>query len=183
MGYALAQAAIEAGAAVTLISGPTALTPPGQVRFIPVETTQQMYDAVSTNFDKCDCLIMAAAPSDFTPVETASQKIKKGTGRVNLMLKPTVDILKSLKGRKRAGQLVVGFALETENGIVNATAKLFEKNLDLIILNETNLQRSAFDSDTNRVTLIRAGAEPEVWEEMSKLEISANLLDIVAELL
>lgn len=182
MGYAIAQAALRLGAKVTLVSGPTCLEAPEGVEFIQVETTAEMRKAVSDQFERVDCLIMAAAPSDFAPIRVSSQKIKKSSESLNIEFEPTVDILKSLKGQKRPGQLVVGFALETENGVENATKKVTDKGLDLIVLNEVSDTETAFDSDSNRVTLIRAGVDPEPWPVDSKEQISFRLLDYIARL-
>lgn len=182
MGYAIAQAALSLGAKVTLVSGPTSLQVPVGVELIEIETTAEMQVAVSERFDRSDCLIMAAAPSDYAPVNVPSQKIKKSDRSLTIELEPTIDILKSLKERKRPGQLVIGFALETENGIENAREKLARKGLDLILLNEVSQTASPFDSDSLRVTLIRPGRGPEIWPINSKEQISRRLLDYIAGL-
>lgn len=183
MGYALAAAARSLGAKTTLISGPTALKPPAGVDFITVETTSQMYQAISRRFARADCLIMAAAPADYAPETVAREKLKKGPQSTNVTLTPTVDILKVLGLRKKPGQLLIGFALETENGVRNARKKLTEKNLDLIVLNETTDEHPAFDSDTNRITLLAPGKKPEVWSLLDKHMIAVKLLEIVAGML
>jgi phosphopantothenoylcysteine decarboxylase/phosphopantothenate--cysteine ligase len=182
MGYALAQAALDLGASVVLVSGPTSLTPPAGVEFVSVETTAQMYEAVSARFDNTDCLIMAAAPSDFAPEQTAEEKIKKQAAALGLKLVPTIDILKTVGARKRKGQVLVGFALETENAIANARKKLGAKNLDLIVLNSPRDEGAAFESDTNKVTIIQPGQDPVLWPLMSKVEVASNLLDLIASM-
>ena len=182
MGYAIASVALSLGAKVTLVSGPVFLEAPAGAELIQVETTAEMHSAVSERFDRLDCLIMAAAPSDYAPVSAASRKIKKGGESLTIELEPTVDILGSLKGRKRSGQLLVGFALETEDGIENATKKLVAKGLDLIVLNEVTKTESPFDSDRVGVTLIRSGRGPEAWPTDSKEQISRRLLDYIAGL-
>jgi len=183
MGYAVAVAARDSGARTILISGPTSLTPPPGVEFIPVETTAEMHKAVSRHFGKADCLIMAAAPADFSPGKAAGQKMKKSDSTLELTLKPTVDILKEMGKKKQKGQVLVGFALETENGVANARRKLKEKNLDLIVLNNPLDEKSAFDHDTNKVTLIRPGKKPEEWRLQSKNDVASNLLAVIVKML
>lgn len=180
MGYAIARAARELGAEVVLISGPTSFPPPGGVRLIGIESTDDLLRAVEREFDSCDCLIMAAAPADFTPADPSSQKIKKSGNDLSLSLKPTVDILRRIGGRRRPGQLLVGFALETENGVENARRKLEEKRLDLIVLNDLRDDGAGFDVDTNRVTVISAEGESIPLNLASKERISEQLLEIVA---
>jgi len=182
MGYVLAEKAVALGAEVTLVTGPTSLPKPARVETISVETTRQMYQAVSRRFARTDCLIMAAAPADFMPIEVVSRKIKKGRAGSSLDLKPTVDILERL-GRRKKKQLLVGFALETENGVANARKKLKAKNLDLVLLNSPCDPHSAFDHDTNQVTLIRPGRRPERWKLMPKVEVAGKLLELVAGIL
>jgi phosphopantothenoylcysteine decarboxylase/phosphopantothenate--cysteine ligase len=181
MGYALAEAARALGAQTILVSGPTSIDAPHGVEVEAVETTQEMFDAVRSRFSSCDILIMAAAPADYRPARTAKNKIKKADSELELSLEPTVDILKSLKKKKR--QIVVGFALETENGIANARKKLKDKNLDLIVLNSPNDRDSAFDSDTNRVTIIAPGRKPEPLKLLDKHAVSLFLLDRIASML
>lgn len=134
MGYALAQAAIDAGHSVTLISAPTVLTPPKGATLIPVVSAADMFKAVKKAFKRCDCLIMAAAVSDYTPTEKAKVKRKKGKGILTLQLKPTEDIL-AWAGQHKKKQFVVGFALEDRNLKANANKKLISKNADMIIAN------------------------------------------------
>lgn len=183
MGYALAAAAQAAGAKTVLISGPTALTPPSGVTFISIETTADMHQAVARYLKSANCLIMAAAPADFSPGQQAKQKIKKSGAELQLSLQPTVDILKEAGVKKKKGQVLVGFALETENGVANARKKLKEKNLDLIVLNNPRDKGSAFDHDTNKVTLIRPGRKPEEWQLLPKSSLAVNLLEYLAPML
>jgi phosphopantothenoylcysteine decarboxylase/phosphopantothenate--cysteine ligase len=182
MGYELARACQMAGADTVLISGPTQLQPPGDVEYVAVETTQQMFEAVSSRFDSCDCLIMAAAPADFTVAEPSSTKIKKAGSKLNLALKPTVDILAEMGGRK-SGQLLVGFALETDNQLENARQKLIKKRLDLVVLNDPNEAGAGFDHDTNRVTIVGADMEAEELPLMSKSELAGRLVNVIRDLL
>jgi len=135
MGYALACAALRAGHKVTLISAPTNQKYPGEAKRIYVETTAEMFEEVRINFEKCDCLIMAAAVADYTPFRTAKTKIKKGDKSLILRLRPTADILKWAGSHKRINQIVAGFALEDKNVRSRAEKKLKEKNLDMIIAN------------------------------------------------
>ena len=134
MGYALARAAIAAGYKVTLITAPVSLRPPARAKIVSVETSAQMFKAVKKYFDKCDCLIMAAAVSDYTPLRPSKTKIKKSRAGLTLKLKPTTDILK-WAGKNKKNQVVVGFALEDKAIRTRAEKKLTEKNLDMIIVN------------------------------------------------
>ena len=134
MGYALTRAAIKTGHKVTLITGLTALRPPKGAKVVKVETGAQMFDAVKKHFNKCDCLIMAAAVADYTPAKKTKTKIKKGPGPITLKLKPAPDIVK-WAGRNKKRQFVVGFALEDKSIRANAEKKLKDKNLDMIIAN------------------------------------------------
>jgi phosphopantothenoylcysteine synthetase/decarboxylase len=135
MGYALVRASLRAGHKVTLITAPTDQRPPKGAKVVEVETAAQMFEAVKKNFKICDCLIMAAAVSDYAPARTAKTKIKKRNKSLTLRLKPTADILKWAGKNKSKNQIVVGFALEDRNLRQNAEVKLKEKNLDMIIAN------------------------------------------------
>jgi len=136
MGYALARAALSAGHKVTLITTPVSLRPPARAKLVNVETSAEMFDAVKKYFQKCDCLIMAAAVSDYTPVRPSKTKIKKSGADLTVRLKPTADILK-WAGKNKKNQAVVGFALEDKAIRARAEKKLKEKNLDMIIANTT----------------------------------------------
>ena len=181
MGFALAEAASEMGAEVTLISGPTDLPVPTGMECVRVETTHEMYEAISKRFARTDCVIMAAAPADFEPAKTFPHKIKKNAKGLSLELKPTVDILRTL-GEKKKHQLLIGFALETENGVANARKKLKEKNLDMIVLNSANDPQSGFESDTNQVTIIRPGLKPQTIPLATKRALAVKLLELIADL-
>ncbi len=135
MGYALVRAALRAGHKVILVTAPTAQRLPSGAKVVEAETAARMFEAVKKNFEMCDCLIMAAAVSDYTPARTAITKIKKNSKSLTLRLKPTADILKWAGKHKRKNQIVVGFALEDKNLRQNAEIKLKEKNLDMIIAN------------------------------------------------
>lgn len=135
MGYALARAAVKAGHKVTLISAPTFLEMPKGVKLIKTGSADDMFKAVKADFSKCDCLMMAAAVSDYEPFKKSVVKIKKSARNLTIKLKPTIDILKWAGKNKKKGQLVIGFALEDRNLRENAEKKLKEKNLDMIIAN------------------------------------------------
>ncbi len=182
MGFALAEAAIECGAEVILISGPTSLTPPSGAELIRIETTAQLHQAVLTTIEQADCLIMAAAPADFRPVKPADSKIKKDAAALTLSLEPTVDILKDISSRKLERLFTVGFALETDQPLENARKKLRDKSLDMIVLNQVGAG-TGFDSDTNEVTILRPELEPIVLLLQEKMAIARKLLDILAEIL
>ncbi len=185
MGFALAHAAAQRGAHVTLVTGSVHLpTPPG-VKRIDVENAQEMDRAVMKNRKGKDAIIMAAAVADFTPVSPRRDKIKKGNdGRTALTidLKPTRDILQTI-GEENDGAVLVGFALETRNGMVNATRKLRQKHLDLIVLNNPTQPGAGFGSDTNIVTLIPRKGKPVRLKKMSKFEVAHAILDRVVKLL
>lgn len=134
-GYALARAAVKAGHGVTLITAPSCLRPPGGAKVVAVETGREMFAAVKNLFKNCDCLIMAAAVTDYAPASRARTKIKKADRRLTIELRPTPDILKWVGRHKKKGQVVVGFALEDRKLRANAERKLQEKNLDMIVAN------------------------------------------------
>jgi len=182
MGFALAQAAVLLGAETTLISGPISHMPPAGAKLITIESTSELFDSVRREFRQSDCLIMAAAPADFIPGKIAAQKMKKATAGYSLALQPTVDILREVAAKKKGSQVVVGFALETENALANARKKLKEKNLDMVVLNQPGKQ-TGFVSDTNRVTLLIPGKKPEKWSLMHKSEIACKLLEKIATML
>jgi phosphopantothenoylcysteine decarboxylase/phosphopantothenate--cysteine ligase len=183
MGFALANAAALRGADVTLISGPVHLKTPRNTRRIDVETATEMLDAVKQEFPKCDVLVMAAAVADYSPAHAASRKIKrdeKGSG-ISIELKNNPDILKTLAPLKRH-QSVVGFALETENGVENARRKLEAKSLDAIVLNNAGEEGAGFETDTNIVTIITAAGEVRKLPMMSKFDVANEILTQIARL-
>ena len=167
MGYAIAEAAIEAGHGVVLISGPVAIGRPHGAALIPISTSDQMFDAVQEQTRNCDVLVMCAAVADYKPVAVFTKKIKKRDAKLSLELIPTRDVLSSLpKNRK---YLVVGFAAETENIETNAQKKLLKKNCDVIVANDA---RVGMESDENEVEIYFRGGE--------KRKISRALKKIVA---
>jgi phosphopantothenoylcysteine decarboxylase/phosphopantothenate--cysteine ligase len=180
MGYALAEAARRRGAHVTLVSGPTALTPPAVDEFVSVETTAEMREAMLARFVHSSITIMTAAVADFTPATKAAHKMKR-EGALTLELVPTADILAELGSRRAPGQLLVGFAAETEDVVAHARGKLERKHLDAIVCNDVSRPGIGFGSDRNAGRIITAGAEIEI-PEMSKLEMAGCILDAVAAL-
>jgi len=135
MGYELARAAAAAGHKVTLITGPSCLSAPAGVRIVDVETSAEMFGEVRKCFVKSDCLLMAAAVSDYTPIRAVRLKMKKSNRAITLKLKPTPDILKWAGGRKRRNQVVIGFALEDKNLRSNAERKMRDKKMDMVVAN------------------------------------------------
>ena len=180
MGYALAEAAVRRGAKVTLVSGPTALTPPAVAEFVSVETSAQMREALLTRFGHASITIMTAAVSDFAPAAISAQKIKREAA-LHLDLQPTADILAELGTTRAPGQLLIGFAAETENLAENARRKLERKHLDAIVLNDVSRPGIGFASERNAGHIITAAASV-VVPEMSKLEMAARILDEVVKL-
>ena len=182
MGYAIAEEACRRGAEVTLVSGPAQLVPPPGVNLVPVETAQEMFEAVVSRYDQVDAVIKAAAVADFRPREKAVQKLKKQAAGLVLELERTPDILGYL-GEHKSGQVLVGFALETENLLTNAVGKLRQKNLDLIVANDLTDPEAGFEVDTNLVTLVYSTGENIKLPVLSKKEVASVLLDKVAALL
>ncbi|MGB2697767.1 MAG: bifunctional phosphopantothenoylcysteine decarboxylase/phosphopantothenate--cysteine ligase CoaBC [Candidatus Zixiibacteriota bacterium] len=182
MGFAIAQAALSRGAKVTLISGPSSLEPPGDINFISVDNASQMRTQVKNNFRKADCLIMAAAVSDFAPEKTLPKKIKKSQSELVLKLKKTPDILKEV-GKRKGKKILVGFSVETENEIKNAKLKLKEKNLDLMVVNNPNQPGAGFEVDTNIATIIDKKGKVHKLPLMSKKDLADKILDKFSALL
>ncbi len=176
MGFAIARAAMERGAEVTLICGNTNIEPPLLVNTIKVKTAAQMLEAVNEKFANADILIKAAAVADFTPVEYHDEKVKKKEGDMTIELKRTTDILKTVSAKKKQGQIVCGFSMETENMIENSKKKLEEKNLDMIVANNLKTDGAGFGVDTNVVTLITKNDVKQL-PIMSKEEVAHKLLD------
>jgi phosphopantothenoylcysteine decarboxylase/phosphopantothenate--cysteine ligase len=180
MGYAIAQAAVRRGATVTLVSGPTALTPPAVTEFVSVETSAQMREALLARFGHASVTIMTAAVSDFAPASLSAQKIKREAA-LHLDLQPTADILAELGATRAPGQLLIGFAAETENLAENARRKLERKHLDAIVLNDVSCPGIGFASERNAGHIITA-ADTVTVPEMSKLEMAGRILDQVVKL-
>ena len=189
-GYALAQAALDAGAQVTLITTPTVLTPPVGADVVHVETAKQMLDSVLKESDGCDALIMAAAVADFRPKNTAKDKIKKEGGVPQIELEATEDILKTVSasgltrsGKRKRPRVVAGFAAESQSLLENAGSKLQSKNLDLIAANDISAEDAGFTVETNRITLLFADGRRESLALMSKTEAAEIIIERIAALL
>ena len=181
MGVAIARAAWRRGADVTLIAGHVDVPLPGELTTVKAETVEEMSKCVAKALPLADVLVMAAAPADFRPAEKANVKIKKGRGGARIELEQTEDILRSTIPKRKKKSLIVGFALETGDGVRNARDKLKSKDLDLVVLNDATEPGAGFGVDTNRVTLIdRAGKEEEL-QLMSKIDLAEVLLDRIEE--
>ncbi|MBX2845829.1 MAG: bifunctional phosphopantothenoylcysteine decarboxylase/phosphopantothenate--cysteine ligase CoaBC [Saprospiraceae bacterium] len=182
MGIELAEAFLQQGAQVTLVKGPTTLTADSAIQEVNVSSAQDMFEAVSSHFPTSDITIMAAAVGDYTPVETSATKIKKKDGNLTIELERTKDILKTISASKKGHQLLVGFALETNNELENAQRKLASKNLDLIVLNSLNDKGAGFKHNTNKVTLIDKHNNITNFELKSKEEVAYDILDAIHEM-
>jgi len=182
MGFALAREAWLRGAEVTLVAGPSGLEPPPGVEVVRVESTAELAAAVGDALPLADLLLMAAAPADYRPARSHDQKLKRAEGALRLDLEPTEDVLSGTAARRKKGAVVVGFALETEDLVASARAKLESKRLDLIVANDATEPGAGPEVPTNRVTLVgRDGAE--ALPLMSKDEVAAAVLDRVQRLL
>ena len=182
MGYAVARAASYRGAEVTLVSGPTALPHPEFVRTIPVQSAQEMYEAVLSHAGKQDLIIMSAAVADYRPCKIHEEKVKKADENLSLSLEKTKDILQTLGSRKNPDQILCGFSMETEHMIENSRKKLQKKKLDLIVANNLKESGAGFGVDTNVVTLITEEGE-QAFPQMSKDQVAHKILDRCHELM
>ena len=182
MGYAVAEAALARGARVVLVSGPTALAAPPGAELVPVETAQEMYEAVLSCLDEATVVIKAAAVADYRPAQAASRKIKKAAGVPEVHLEPTPDILAEV-GRRKGRRVLVGFAAETEDLVANARAKLERKHLDLVVANDVGQPGAGFEADTNAVKILDASGEAEDVPVQSKRAVADRVLDRVVALL
>jgi phosphopantothenoylcysteine decarboxylase/phosphopantothenate--cysteine ligase len=187
MGWAIAQAAYHMGAQVDVVAGRTSIALPklgDRMTIYRVQTTQDMYETINQLFDKSNALIMAAAVADFKVTNYADQKIKKVAGQeqINLQLEPNIDILKTF-GEQKKDQLTIGFAAETQDVIENAQQKLTSKHADLIIANDVSQSDTGFNADTNKVTILRPGYNPESWAQDTKQAIGVKLMQLVNSML
>lgn len=177
MGYAVAEMAAARGAEVTLVSGPSALKPPANVKVVNVETTCQMLEACLAAYDDVDIVIKAAAVADYRPRDVADQKIKKkNDDAMTVVMDKNPDILKTLGGKK-THQVLVGFAAETQNLLDNAREKVVKKNLDMIVANDVTMQNAGFNADTNIVKLLYASGDVKSLDCMPKIEVARIILD------
>ncbi|PKN05713.1 MAG: bifunctional phosphopantothenoylcysteine decarboxylase/phosphopantothenate--cysteine ligase CoaBC [Deltaproteobacteria bacterium HGW-Deltaproteobacteria-9] len=181
MGYALAIVARRRGAAVTLISGPTVLPVPSGVDFIPVSSALEMREAVMQHLKTADMVIKSAAVADFRPSTRADDKIKKKSGPLTLTLERNPDILAEI-GKKKEGRILIGFAMESEDLVENAKAKLIKKNLDLIVANDVKQSGAGFQTDTNIVKILDRAGGIEELPLMDKMEVAARILDRAKQL-
>lgn len=180
MGYALAEACAKQGAEVTLVSGPVMLqTKHPAIRRIDVESAQEMYDAATTHFPQADIAILSAAVADFTPETTADKKIKRKGDELVLNLRPTQDIAAVLGAIKNENQLLVGFALETDNEVQNAQDKMKRKNFDFIVLNSLQDKGAGFRVDTNKITIIDRQQGTTAYETKSKQEVAEDIVEYI----
>ena len=182
MGIEIARAFADQGAEVTLVLGPSNISPNrNNINLLPVTSAKEMYDAVMTFFPKTDIAVLSAAVADFRPEMVADQKIKKNpdTDSITLKLVKTDDILKTVGSQKKENQVVVGFALETENGIANAKKKLHTKNIDLIVLNEMSEQGVGFKTKTNKISIINKNDEMTEFDLKPKSEVALDVLNAI----
>ena len=184
MGFAIADEIAKLGADVTLIAGPSSQqTKSKWITRVNVISAADMLDACEQYFSAADICVMSAAVADYTPVDVALQKIKKKEDTFNIELKKTTDILKTLGSKKRVGQLLVGFALETNDEEKNAVEKLEKKNLDFIVLNSLNDAGAGFKTDTNKITIIERNRQKTVFELKTKEAAAADICQKVIELI
>ena len=182
MGYAIARHCMLRGADVTLVSGPTNLTPPPFVTVIPVVSAKEMFDAVTSHAKEQDIIIKSAAVADYRPATVASEKMKKSDNALALDLEKTEDILKYLGEHKKESQFLCGFSMETENMLDNSRAKLVKKNLDMIVANNLKQTGAGFGTDTNIVTLITKKDEQEL-PLLTKDEVAKAIVDKILTLI
>ena len=180
MGYAIAKEARDRGAEVILVSGPTNLEPPKNVKIINIKTNEEMRKEILQNFKWADIVIKSAAVADYKPKEYSKEKIKKGEGDLNICLTRDNDILKFL-GEIKTHQVLVGFAAESDNVLENAERKLKNKNLDFIVANDITSSDTGFGSEDNKVVILSKNDEKLELEKMSKKEVASNIFDMILE--
>ncbi len=184
MGYAIAEQLSALGAEVTLVSGPTSLNlTDKRINRIDVTSAEEMLQACLSNFNNCDITICSAAVADYRPKEVANLKIKKDSPEFGLDLIKTPDILAKLGQEKKAGQILIGFALETNNEVENAIKKLEKKNLDFIVLNSMNDEGGAFKNDNNKITIIDRNKKQEKFELKPKNEVAVDICKKILDLI
>lgn len=180
MGYALADAAVRAGAETVLVSGPVGLTVPAGVRRVDVTTAEEMFEAVMKELPSSDIVIKAAAVADYTPMQKANRKIKKSGDQMALELKKTRDIAEEV-GKRKDGQFLVGFAAETDHVSDHAIDKLHRKRMDLVVANDVSQAGAGFDGETNIVTVYDDQGEVLRLPQMSKTEVARRLMGLIGE--
>lgn len=182
MGFSIAEECRRRGAEVTLVAGPTVLQCDAAIRRVNVESAQEMYEACLPVFDTADAAILSAAVADFTPEQKAESKIKREADDLVLRLRPTHDIAKTLGQRKRPGQRLVCFALETNDEEANARGKLERKNADFVVLNSTRIPGTTFNADDNQIAVVtREGVRS--YPKKSKQEVASDIIDVLQGLL
>lgn len=182
MGYALAEEATNRGARVTLVTGPTSISPPSGCEVINIETAADMHQAVLAHFHEADIVIKTAAVADYKPKHSFDHKIKKTDGTLSIEFERTVDILKEL-GKRKTGQILVGFAAETNDVEQYASKKLISKNLDLIVANDISQAGAGFGSDTNLVTFFGKNGEKKSYPLQTKQQVAKEIMDEITKLL
>lgn len=182
MGYAVAAVAFARGADVTLISGPSELNDPYGVRLVRVESTQDLLEVTETAVTEADVLVMAAAPADYRPRESAAEKLPRSDGAIELRLDPTPDVLATTRPRRKPGMIAVGFALESGDSKDRARQKLEQKGLDLIVVNQVGVAGSGFETDTNQVSFV-TDRSVATLPLLPKRDVAEKLLDEVERLL
>ncbi len=184
MGFAIADAFAQRGADVTVVAGPTILGPANRmVKVVRVTTAAEMYSACLDRVEATDIALFSAAVADFTPDISASRKIKRGKGDFSIRLKPTKDIAAELGKKKREDQFFIGFALETNDGLKNATGKLKMKNLDLIVLNSLEDEGAGFGTETNKVMLIDKSGNIDNFGLKLKTEVARDIVEKTIKML
>ena len=178
MGYAIAEAALEAGHEVILISGPVKLQPPGDARFVPVSTSDEMFEPVHRHADSCDVCVLCAAVADYKPAKVSPMKIKKRAGNHSLELVPTRDILDSLGHQQNRRFLLVGFAAETNDMEQNAVQKLRAKNCDIMVANDARL---GMESDENELLILFRDGEIRKISRAPKRILARELVKVFSE--
>jgi len=181
MGYALAEECRNRGAEVTLISGPVSVAKPENIRIIDITSAKQMLDACINNFTEMDVAIMNAAVADYTPAKTSDKKIKRKGDALTIELKPTKDIAAELGKLKKNKQILIGFALETDNEEKNAAGKLQRKNLNFIVLNSLQDKGAGFGHDTNKISIVFKDNNIRKFELKSKTEVASDIVNVLIE--
>lgn len=181
MGFALARAALEAGAEVTLVSGPVSQSTPSGVNRVDVKSAEEMREVVLSHLPQADLIIKAAAVADYRPKQTWKQKIKKSANELTIVLEKTPDIASEIGQRKQAHQFFVGFAAETEQVAFHAQSKLERKRMDLIVANDVSKPGAGFGIDTNIVTVFDQQGEVVSLPQMNKIEVARQLIQLIGE--
>jgi phosphopantothenoylcysteine decarboxylase / phosphopantothenate---cysteine ligase len=182
MGFAIAEAFEMAGAEVTIVSGPVSISSPQGVKIEKVQSAKQMFDATEKYFAESDIVILAAAVADYTPLHVADKKIKKKEDVFNIEMTKTTDIAATLGKEKKTGQIIVGFALETDNEFENAKGKLERKNFDFIVLNSLQDSGAGFRYDTNKIKIIDRAGKVYDFELKTKKEVAQDILETIVKI-